>query len=322
MMYGAVAIGRNEGERLKNCLGSLSAAMTIIYVDSGSADGSAEWARGQGVDVLALDMAVPFTAARARNAGFRRLREISPGTLYVQFIDGDCELLHGWARSAASFLDSRPDVAVVAGRVRERYPDRSIYNWLCDREWNGPSGEVRSCGGIAMMRAKAVEAVGGFRDDVIAGEEPELCVRLRAAGWRIFRLDAEMTIHDAAMMRFSQWWRRMVRSGYAFALGAYLHGATPERHWVWESRRAWLWGIFLPLFCLSAGLCFEPWGWAAILIYPFQMVRQTLRQSGPLGDRASLALFQILARFPEAWGQISFLRDRLLGREPRLIEYK
>jgi hypothetical protein len=173
-----------------------------------------------------------------------------------------------------------------------------------------------------MMRCSAVEAVGGFRDEMIAGEEPELCVRLRAENWQVWRLSEEMARHDAAMTRFSQWWRRATRSGYAFALGAYLHGAPPERHWVWESRRALLWGILLPLFCLTLGLTYHPWGWAIFLIYLAQFLRQTIRQSGALADRATLALFQILARFPEALGQIKFTRDRLLGRQAHLIEYK
>src|SRR5262249_52477087 len=155
------------------------------------------------------------------------------------------------------------------------YPERSIYNWLCDREWYSPPGQVRACGGIAMMRATAVETAGGFREDMIAGEEPELCVRLRGAGWRIWRLDDEMALHDAAMMRFGQWWRRALRGGYAFAQGAYLHGAPPEGHWVWESRRAWLWGIWLPLVCLAIGLAYGPWGWVVWLIYPLQLLRQT-----------------------------------------------
>ena len=172
------------------------------------------------------------------------------------------------------------------------------------------------------MRVDALEAVGGYRDDLIAGEDPELCVRLRGAGWRIWRLDSQMTLHDAAMTRFGQWWRRTLRSGYAFAQGAYLHGASPERHCVWETRRAWLWGIWLPLACLAAGLTFEPWGWTAWLIYPLQILRQTVRNPGTLGDRVTLALFQVLARFPESLGQLSFMRDRLFGRQPRLIEYK
>ena len=156
----------------------------------------------------------------------------------------------------------------------------------------------------------------------IAGEEPELCIRLRAAGWRIWRLEAEMALHDAAITRFSQWWRRALRGGYAYAQGAYLHGAPPERHWVWESRRAWLWGVWLPLTCMVIGIAFGPLGWVVWLLYPLEVLRKTLRNTGSAVDRATLALFHVLARFPEGLGQIKFMCDRLLGRQARLIEYK
>src|SRR5262245_18281724 len=104
---------------------------TVIYVDSGSTDDSAQWARSHGVDVIELDLVTPVTAARASNAGFRRLKEIAPDLLYVQFVDGDCELEEYWLKSAVSFLDLHSDVGVVCGRRRERHPDKSIYNWLC-----------------------------------------------------------------------------------------------------------------------------------------------------------------------------------------------
>ncbi len=322
--FGVVAIGRNEGERLHQCLASLSRSgpTRVVYVDFGSTDGSPQWARDQGVEVVELDMTRPFTAARARNTGFNRLREIAPDLRYVQFVDGDCELIGGWTEQALSFLKSHPEVVAVTGRRRERYPERSVYNWLRDRDWAGPAGEVRACGGDVMMRTHVLEAVGGYREDVLAGEEPELCVRLRAAGWRIWRLNVEMTLHDAAMTRFGQWWRRTIRTGHGFAQGAYLHGAPPERHWVWESRRAWLWGVWLPFGCLAATLAYWPWGLAAWLVYPLQVLRQTIRGHGSLGDRARVAFFEVLGRFAEAWGQIRFLRDRLLGRQVRLIEYK
>lgn len=324
MRFGVVAIGRNEGARLRQCLHSLpqSGPNTVVYVDFGSKDGSPQWAREQGVEVVELDMSVPFTAARARNAGFKRLREIAPDLMYVQFVDGDCELIPGWTEQALSFLESHADVAVVSGRRRERYPDRSVYNWLRDRDWDGPVGEVRACGGDVMMRVNALEAVGGYREDVLAGEERELCVRLRSVGWHIWRLDVEMTLHDAAMTRFGQWWRRSIRTGHGFAQGAYLHGASPERHWVWQSRRAWLWGVWFPFGCLVASLAYWPWGLAAWLIYPLQVLRLTTRNRGSLRDRARVAFFEVLGRFAEAWGQVRFLRDRLLGRQVRLIEYK
>jgi GT2 family glycosyltransferase len=320
---GAVVIGRNEGDRLRRCLASVVRDVgAVVYVDSASTDDSVAVARELGAAVVALDTSEPFTAARARNVGFRRLREISPECEFVQFLDGDCELSAGWIDGAASFLASHRDVAAVCGRRRERHPTRSIYNQLCDIEWDTPIGEAKACGGDVLIRRDAFERVGWYRADLIAGEEPELCVRLRAAGWRIWRLDAEMTMHDAAMTRLSQWWRRAERAGYAFAQGAYLHGAPPERHWVWESRRAWLWGIWLPVACLGAGLVFPPWGLSAWLVYPLQVVRQTLRNSGPPRQRALLAFFQVLSRFPEGWGEIKFTRDRLLGRQQGLIEYK
>ena len=322
MKFGAIVIGRNEGERLKRCLQAASAAAATVYVDSGSSDGSSQWARDRGAHVVEMDMSRPFTAGRARNAGFTYLRGRAPCVVYVQFVDADCELIEDWPERAISFLNMHADVGAVCGRLRERCPERSVYNWLCDQEWDRPSGEVRACGGIMMVRSSAFADVGGFREDLIAGEEPELCVRLRAAGWRVWRLDTDMARHDAAMMHFRQWWLRTLRTGYAFAHGAYLHGSSPERHYVWESRRAWLWGIWLPLGCLAAGLMLGPWGWAAWLVFPLQVLRQTARNHGALRHRATLALFQVLARFPEGCGQLKFVRDRLLDRQARLIEYK
>jgi glycosyltransferase involved in cell wall biosynthesis len=322
MNFGVVVIGRNEGQRLQRCLKSLPASTLVVYVDSGSIDGSAEWARSQGVEVVELDMRRPFTAARARNSGFIHLRRLAPELAYVQFVDGDCELIEGWPERAVSFLQLHRDVCAVCGWRRESHPERSIYNLICDREWNGPVGQVPMLGGDVMMRTVALEAVGGYRDDLIAGEDPEVSIRLRAAGWRIWRLDAEMTRHDAAMTRFGQWWQRGVRSGYVFAQGTYLHGAPPESHFVWESRRAWLLGVWLPLACILIGYSFAPWGLAVWLIYPAHMFQKIIRSSGQLSDRVPLAFFDVMVLFPQGWGQLQFLCDRMLGRQPRLIEYK
>jgi GT2 family glycosyltransferase len=320
--YGVVAIGRNEGERLKCCLQSAADVSTLVYVDSGSDDGSVAWARARGIDVVELDMARGFTAARARNAGFRRLMELQPDAAFVQLIDGDCELASAWPAAALEFLRSHPNVCAVFGRLRERYPEQSIYNRICDAEWDVPLGEARACGGIAMMRATALARVGGFREDFIAGEEPELCARLRAAGWSIWRIDREMALHDAAITRFTQWWRRNVRSGYAFALGRHLHGAAPERMWVWESRRAWIWGIWLPLACAAAAAYFGAAGLALLLVYPFQLLRRIPRQPGSWQDRFAFASFELLGRFAEATGQLRFAMHRLFSGRSRIIEYK
>jgi GT2 family glycosyltransferase len=319
--FGAVVIGRNEGDRLKACIASLSGVL-VVYVDSGSTDDSVQAARLAGADVIELDLSIPFTAARARNKGFSRLQQIAADLPFVLFVDGDCEIIRAWPAEALRFLDSRPEVAAVFGQLRERYPEKSVYNWLCDQEWNRPIGEARAFAGNVMVRASALASVGGYREDVIAAEEDELCVRLRAANWRIWRIAGEMGFHDAAIGQFGQWWRRSLRAGYAFAQGAYLHGEPPELHFVWERNRALIWGIFLPAGCLVAGFAFPPWGHAFWLVYLVQLVRLTVRQAGSVTDRLTLSFFQLLARFPESWGVLKFARDRLFSRRSRIIEYK
>ena len=320
---GCVIIGRNEGDRLRACLASLvGQTAAVVYVDSGSTDGSVALARGLGVTVVELDMAIPFTAARGRNEGFRALQGRLPSLRYIQFVDGDCEVLPGWLDAARDFLESHPEVAVACGRRRERYPEHSIYNRLCDMEWDTPLGEAKACGGDAMIRTAALVEVGGYRSDLIAGEEPELCVRLRLAGWKVWRIDHDMTLHDAGMTRFGQWWKRSVRSGHAFAEGAYLHGASAERHWVRESLRAWLWGGVIPVLILL-GVPIFGWGALALsFLYPLQVLRLGLMGTGSSKDNWLKAIFLVLSKFPEFFGQAKFWVSKLLSSRINLIEYK
>jgi GT2 family glycosyltransferase len=320
---GVVVIGRNEGERLRRCLSSVvSATRAVVYVDSGSTDGSVETARTLGVVVHALDMSRPFTAARGRNEGSRRLAAIFPGVELIQFVDGDCEVAPGWLAAATDLLDTRPEVAAVCGRRRERHPERSVYNRLCDIEWNTPVGEAKACGGDVLMRAQALHAVSGFRDDLIAGEEPELCVRLRAKGWHIWRLDAEMTLHDAAMTRFGQWWKRTQRTGFAYAEGMRLHGAPPERHYVRESRSAWFWAAGLPLLILLATVAAGPMGLLGLAIYPLQVARLAMRFGGGSRLNWARAFFLVAGKFPELMGQIKSWVGHFRRHQATLIEYK
>jgi len=319
---GVVIIGRNEGARLVSCLASAQSQTTnIVYVDSGSTDGSIEAAERFAADVVRLDLTEPFTAARARNAGFDRLLALAPDVRFVQFVDGDCTLADGWLEKALLFIVQRPDTAVVCGRRRERYPEASVYNQLCDMEWNTPIGEADACGGDALMRVQAYKAVGGFRALSIAGEEPELCVRLREQGWKIWRLDAEMTLHDAAMTHFRQWWLRSVRCGYAYAEVARLHRASKFGIWKRETKRALLWGGFLPIV-LCLGTILYPIVLAGGLIYPVQITRIAVAK-GPASFQSWLyAVFNIIGKLPEFQGIVRFYRRRWSGQVIALIEYK
>lgn len=322
-IVGIVIIGRNEGRRLKSCLNSvIEGQYPIVYVDSGSIDDSVELAKSTGIAVIELDPKIPFTAARARNEGFHFLRKLNSNIEYIQFVDGDCELRKGWIEKAIDFFELHQDVAVVCGRLREKNPDLSIYSLLCDIEWNVPEGETRSCGGIAMMRTVAFDEIQGFRIDLIAGEEPELCIRLHSAGWRLWRISVEMATHDSDMKHFKQWWKRAVRSGYAFAQLAFLHGAPPQRHYVKESRRALFWGLFLPVFILIIAKTINPMLLGLFTLYVLQIFRLRMQTPPEQAGPWQRATFLVLGRFPECIGQIRFIFNRVFGGNATLIEHK
>lgn len=324
---GVVVIGRNEGKRLKECLLSvISESKTVVYVDSGSTDGSVELALGLGVNVVELDLSIPFTAARARNAGFEYLLQMEHKVEFVQFVDGDCLVVKGWFEKATNILNAKHDVVVVCGRRREEFPANSIYNRLCNIEWNTPVGEAKACGGDAIMRVSALKQVGGFNPTLIAGEEPELCVRLRQAGGKIMRIDAEMTLHDAQIMHFKQWWKRSIRNGHAYAEGAWLHGQPPEKHWVRESRRIWNWALILPLLAIASAWVTKGISIIGLLLaygLLFSRVYKYVKaQETTSSDALLYSLFCVLDKFPGLIGQIQFHLSRLLGKKRTIVEYK
>lgn len=323
---GVVVIGRNEGNRLKACLLSvIGERRTVVYVDSGSTDGSVELARSLGVHVVELDLSIPFTAARARNAGFEYLLQVKPEVEFVQFVDGDCRVVEGWLECAVYELVAQPDVVVVCGRRREEFPAHSIYNRLCDIEWNTPVGEAKACGGDSMMRVSALKKVGGFNPTLIAGEEPELCLRLRQVGGKILRIDAEMTLHDAQITRFSQWWKRSIRSGYGFTEGAWLH-RSPERLWEKESKRIWLWAVLLPLLAIVGLLPTR--GFSILLLLMantlviYRVYRSTRKRGFKSTDAIFYALFCAIEKYPQLLGKIQFYIFRFLKRQRTIVEYK
>jgi GT2 family glycosyltransferase len=324
---GLVVIGRNEGERLRHCLNSVMAQVEhVVYVDSNSADGSVDLARSLGADVVELDPTQPLSAARARNAGFEHLTKTYDPLRYIQFLDGDCEMAGGWLAAAGAKLDADATVAIVCGRRRELYPEATVYNKLCDIEWNTPVGEAAACGGDFMVRPEAFQQVGGFNTSLIAGEEPELCVRLRREGWKIFRIDADMSIHDADMHSFGQWWKRARRGGHAFAEGAWMHGLSPQRHWLRESLRNWVWGLLLPLTTLLLLGPTHRLSLLLLLLYLASFLKSIYNASRSgaftFKDAVVNSFFSVLIKFPMVLGQLQFLLSKLRGQQTKLVEYK
>jgi GT2 family glycosyltransferase len=323
---GVVIFGRNEGDRLRRCLQSVRPeSAATVYVDSGSSDGSVELALRMGMNVLALDPAVNFTAARACNAGWQALLDRVPAIQWLQFLAGDCELAGTWLETGRNELQHRPDVGVVCGRLREKAADASVFGRLIAIEWDAPTGDDVDCAGVAMMRVSALREVGGFNAALIAGEEPELCLRMRSKGWKTVRTDAEMGRHEMAMHHWTQWWRRAVRAGYGYAAVAWLHRRSAGHFWFHESASIWFWGLLLPL--LTWGFAWPTRGLSLLLLlgYPalaLRIVRRLLQRGYSIQDGLLYAASCMVGKFPQLEGQMRFLRNQWTGRVGRLIEYK
>ncbi len=325
---GVVAIGRNEGARLLTCLSSVrDSGYPLVYVDSGSGDGSAHLAEPWCDQVIELDPARPFSAARARNEGFAALMAAHPTVDYVQFIDGDCTLLPGWLPAAEKAMKADPLRAVVIGPLQERRPEASIYNRLCALEWSSPPGDVKNfgaLGGIMFVRAAAFAQLCGFNEEVIAGEDSEFGVRVGLAGLKISKIAIPMATHDADIARFGQWWKRAVRSGHAIGQRFSLHGRGPQRDCARERRSVFLWAFSIP----AAIIVLLPWTYgfslllaAGYLLLGYRVSRYRRQQGDEPPDARLYARFVVVGKFAEGLGLLQFYSNRIAGRY-RIIEYK
>ncbi len=327
---GAVVIGRNEGERLRRCLATVQEQVDdVVYVDSGSSDGSVAYARSLGIVVVELDRSTPFSAARARNEGAEALKSGATRPDYLQFVDGDCQLTPGWIEIAKSHLEARPELGIVAGWRAEVNPEGSVYNAMCDFEWHRPAGPAEVCDGTMMVRADAFYRQGGFNPKIIAAEDDEFCLRIRESGLGIERLPVEMCLHDVAMTRFSEWWRRAVRAGHGFAEVGALH----PQHFRAERKRVWLFGCLLPLVGL-VGLVLVfvdrgAIGWLMVALVLFAYLLSWIRTVGglrkaglPIGKALHHGVFLLISKFPNLIGTLKYHRRRLSRQDAAIIEYK
>jgi len=329
-LLSVVVIGRNEGERLSRCLQSVhdmsdpGGAVEIIYVDSDSRDDSISRAEALGAKVIVVKPERP-SAALGRNAGWREARAAT-----VLFLDGDTVLHPDFVvTSLPAFEDA--EVAVVWGHRREIHTAQSLFNRVLDLDWIYPPGPSEFCGGDALMRRAVLEEVGGFDASLIAGEEPELCQRIRALGYSILHVDRPMTGHDLAMTRWSAYWRRAFRAGYAYAEVSQRLKNGPFPLWRREAKRNLIHALVLlagPLAALVFAILLAS-GWPLLLV-PVFWAALAIRTAGKVAwkakdDKATLLLYGLhshIQQIPIFFGQLAWYRDLRLSQKRRLIEYK
>lgn len=316
---GVIVIGRNEGERLRRTFASLPLGIvSVLYVDSGSTDGSVELALALGVEVHCLDLVRPLSPARGRREGAEILLKQHPEIDFIQFVDGDCELIDGWLATAINHLALHPEIAIVCGGLQEREPERSIYNWLSAKQWETPIGQIASCGGIFMIHREAYLKAGGFRAELITMEEEDLCNRVLAAGHQIVRLDRAMASHDSGLHHFSQWWQRAVWGGFGIGLRVFEKRSTLGDYLA-VIRKHLFWPVFVPfvMMALVIGSIWAAWLiWLAlaflaaygVLLWRISKVRRHLGDSWK--DALTYSFMIIVQKFPVAVGFLLYLLRR------------
>ena len=329
---GLVVIGRNEGERLMRCLASVRFISDRVYVDSGSTDGSVQHALREGVSVVELKVPPNFTAARARNAGLVELLAHKGDLEFVQLVDGDCEIHQDWIPAGLAALRADAGLAAVYGRLRERFPERSVYNAMCDDDWNVPVGEAPIVGGIALFRVSALRQAKFFDPSIIAGEEPDLSMRMRSNGWKLRRIDSEMGFHDVDITRFGQWWKRTRRTGHAYAELAYRHPDARNPNWPRTAQSIMFWGGVMPLALCGAatlGIFLGPRWWLLAVLFlipwPLRMLQifvRKLRRGLGMKVAGAAGVLLMLGKVPQLIGLVEYHINRLMGRASQLIEHK
>jgi len=328
-LVSVVVIGRNEGDRLRRCLQSVldmeksGFDTEVIYVDSGSIDGSVELAQSMGARTITLQPERP-SAALGRNAGWRA----ASGSI-VLFLDGDT-ILHPQFVAGSLPEFAKPEIAVVWGHRRELYPERSIYIRTLDLDWIYLAGPTLYCGGDALFLRDVLARVNGFDETLIAGEEPELCRRIAALGYSILHVDRPMTGHDLAIYRWHQYWKRSTRAGHAFAEVSDRFKSTEQSFWTEESKRnrnraLVLVGLSLMGF-VGTILLRSPWPLLVVcLFFGAIAMRSAWKVRWKSNDVVALALYGIhshLQQVPIYVGQLQYKINRRRGKRAMLVEYK
>ena len=193
-----VIITKNQGWNVRRLIESVMretegrVGTEIILVDSASTDDTVDVASEFPIRVIRLSKRQRLTAAAGRHAGLSQ----TSGDI-VLFLDGDMELRRNWIDAAMKTFVAEPNIAVVSGLVVDQPLNARRSQSLESLEELSESrySDVPHGGGAAAYRRSVLDEVGSFNPYLFSDEEPELCLRIRHAGYRIVRLEQPIADH-------------------------------------------------------------------------------------------------------------------------------
>jgi cellulose synthase/poly-beta-1,6-N-acetylglucosamine synthase-like glycosyltransferase len=215
---------RNDARRLAVCLRSLSELdyaadrMEVIVVDNGSRDDSAEVARAAGAKVL---LHPDLRVGALRNRGVEAAR----GEI-LALVDSDHEVPKGWLRAGVNDLVADPDLHMVGAPYLPPPQGTWVQRiWAVHRLRHAERGEVVwLASGNLFLRKRDFNRIGGFDETLVAAEDVDLCVRLKAAQGRIVSDMRLANIHHGEPPTLWQFFRKELWRGSSGIRAFLAHG--------------------------------------------------------------------------------------------------
>ncbi len=226
----------NEEARIAQAIESALAAVSglageVVLADACSEDRTLEIARAYPIRIVQLADPAERSCGIGPQLGFQH----SQGE-YLYLMDGDMQLQPGFMPQALSFLAQHPEVAGAGGQLIEcnganlEYRERT--QRMARSEAHRVPGPVDRLDGGALYRRRAIAEVGYLSDrNLHSYEEFDLAARLRARGWKLWRLPVDAVSHHGHTTHALRLvWQRW-RTRYACGTGELLRAALGQAWW-------------------------------------------------------------------------------------------
>lgn len=198
-----IIVNYNTADLIVDCLNSIAnqqgVKFEVILVDNASGDRSP--------DIVRNDYPWVNLLANKYNAGFAKANnqvlKICSGR-YVYYLNPDTRVRPGAFEGMVSFMDSHPEVGLAGTRIVN--PDGSLQSSVefrypgqrhAKQELEGLKGEIAWVLGASMIgKRDLLEDIGGFDERFfLYGEDLDLCLRVRKAGWLLSYIQDAVVVH-------------------------------------------------------------------------------------------------------------------------------